>query len=172
MDIHNIDDYLDLQDQTATNLLSTEQITQPQDNAEEWHSPLNDLLSNHTDNFYKDDWGLLQNSLQGTETGFIAPDSLIKQPVIQEEKRITRSKTAAKPPLTPPSPKKKKKTRAKKLYCICQQPYDGKPMVQCDKCEEWFHCTCVGFDPDSQEDIDWICQTCRQVRKGTSLFKG
>ena len=25
----------------------------------------------------------------------------------------------------------------KKLYCICQQPYDGNPMVQCDNCQEW-----------------------------------
>lgn len=27
-----------------------------------------------------------------------------------------------------------------------------------------FHCTCVGFDPDEQEDedIDWVCPNCLQ----------
>lgn len=26
-----------------------------------------------------------------------------------------------------------------------------------------FHCACVGFDPDAEEeDIDWICQKCEQ----------
>jgi hypothetical protein len=32
---------------------------------------------------------------------------------------------------------KRKTQRSKKLYCICQQPYDGSPMVQCDSCQEW-----------------------------------
>lgn len=32
---------------------------------------------------------------------------------------------------------KRKKQKSKKLYCICQQPYDGSPMVQCDGCQEW-----------------------------------
>jgi hypothetical protein len=32
---------------------------------------------------------------------------------------------------------KRKTQKSKKLYCICQQPYDGSPMVQCDSCQEW-----------------------------------
>jgi hypothetical protein len=32
---------------------------------------------------------------------------------------------------------KRKAQKSKKLYCICQQPYDGSPMVQCDGCQEW-----------------------------------
>lgn len=31
----------------------------------------------------------------------------------------------------------KRKSRPKKLYCICQKPYTGEPMVQCDVCKEW-----------------------------------
>lgn len=82
----------------------------------------------------------------------------------QEEKRVTRSRTAATTTAVKEEPKKKRNTRAKKVYCICQQPYNGKPMVQCDRCEEWFHCACVGFNPDTEdeEDIDWICDSCRQ----------
>ncbi|KAH8556164.1 hypothetical protein BGW37DRAFT_471337 [Umbelopsis sp. PMI_123] len=55
---------------------------------------------------------------------------------------------------------KRKTQRSKKLYCICQQPYDGSPMVQCDSCQEWFHCSCVNLDPDEAEDIEWTCDSC------------
>lgn len=24
-----------------------------------------------------------------------------------------------------------------KAYCVCRQPYDGAPMVQCEACLEW-----------------------------------
>lgn len=104
-------------------------------------------------------WSLLQNGLNGLQginlteiigqtsftnddaTNCITPDFLIKQQPtsVQDEKRVTRSKTAGKitPETVKEEPKKKKTTRAKKVYCICKQPYNGKPMVQCDRCEEW-----------------------------------
>ncbi|KAI7899337.1 uncharacterized protein BX663DRAFT_521358 [Cokeromyces recurvatus] len=184
MDIHNIDEFLDLQDQAETNLLSTEQ-----GHEEEWHStaaPINEMLSSMDNNIFLNnssgnnsntDWELLKNGLDSlpglTEimghggilnesNDCITPDSLIKQP----EQRITRSKSVAAlaSPTTTISTStttpKKKRTRAKKVYCICKQPYNGKPMVQCDRCQEWFHCACVGFDPDNEEDIDWICKSC------------
>jgi hypothetical protein len=214
MDIHNIDEYLDLQGQNQMNLLSTEEITtQPEEEESEWHSAtaapttndtatpsLSEMLEaaaaasstnganpylfnvEHTGNgdnsHHQTEWGLLQNDLdlQGinltqitgnggilvndnnqTSSNFITPDSLLKQPVAAvvgpdelEEKRVTRSLRATASPITPTkkesaaakkntSNKKKASTspRAKKLYCICQQPYNGKPMVQCDRCEEW-----------------------------------
>lgn len=28
-------------------------------------------------------------------------------------------------------------------YCICRGPDNGRLMVCCDVCEEWFHCDCV-----------------------------
>merc|ERR1712032_193484 len=33
-----------------------------------------------------------------------------------------------------------------KLYCICQQPDDSKPMLQCNECAEWYHYECHGLD--------------------------
>ncbi|KAI7879914.1 hypothetical protein K492DRAFT_207876 [Lichtheimia hyalospora FSU 10163] len=57
----------------------------------------------------------------------------------------------------------KKKMRGKRLYCICQKPYTGDPMVQCDKCSDWFHCACVDLDPDEADDIDtWMCNGCTE----------
>lgn len=184
----NIDEYLDLQDQTETNLLSTEDATpghEEQEHEVEWHSATPTTTLN-TNNF-SNDWGLLQqNGFEGLEgisltdliaagsaatagmdaataaaaaalvsndNHFITPGSLMKQPppapiIIptvaaapaaptqpqQEQKRVTRSRSK---PAAPSPPKKKRATRAKKLYCTCQRPYDGEPMVQCDTCEEW-----------------------------------
>lgn len=162
MDIHNIDEYLDLQDQNQMNLLSTEELTTQPEQESEWHSAtaatLDDMLESDNNPYlfnveHNTEWGLLQNGLceginltqiignglVSNQDNFITPDSLLKQqptPVI-EEKRVTRSRAS---PVTITSPKKKKKAtvaRPKKLYCICQQPYNGKPMVQCDTCEEW-----------------------------------
>jgi hypothetical protein len=158
-----MDEFLDLQDQNTTTLLSTEQIEQPEHVEEEWHSvtPIEDMLSSdtekgiHTHTYQKKttnkfivaNWSLLQNgldSLQGInltdiiQNSFsqdnndhcITPDFLIKQ------QPMTRSRTAVKnEKIVKEEPKKK--TRAKRLYCFCKQPYNGKPMVQCDRCEEW-----------------------------------
>lgn len=162
MDIHNLDEYLDLQDQNQMNLLSTEELAEPEPKEAEWHAggSLDTLLDPTTylfnENNTNADWGLLQNGLVdginlteiignggilvSNQDNFITPDSLFKQqPIVNvEEKRVTRSRAGSTPKavVTTPAPKKKKKT-TKKLYCICQQPYNGKPMVQCDTCEEW-----------------------------------
>ena len=35
-----------------------------------------------------------------------------------------------------------------KKYCICNRPYDEEIhecMMSCDRCEEWYHCDCIGF---------------------------
>ncbi|KAI8646337.1 transcription factor S-II, central domain-containing protein [Parasitella parasitica] len=94
-------------------------------------------------------------------TPLIIPE--VEAPIQQQAQKRTRSSRAKS---TPPAPKKKRATRAKKLYCTCQQPYNGEPMVQCDACEEWFHCTCVQFNPDNQEEdvdnVDWVCNSCKQ----------
>ena len=33
-----------------------------------------------------------------------------------------------------------------KEYCICRRPFDGEqPMICCDRCEEWYHPSCIGM---------------------------
>jgi hypothetical protein len=158
MDIHNIEDYLDLQDQTETNLLASEQIASqsaPHEQEEEWHSvstPLNGILA--SDDYFNQtvNWSVLDNNNHGiltsTTENFVTPEALIKTPTppppppqpetVTDNHEGTRVARSSKGKASPTAAKKKKTTtRAKKVYCICQQPYNGKPMVQCDKCEEW-----------------------------------
>jgi hypothetical protein len=51
----------------------------------------------------------------------------------------------------------------KKLYCICQTPYDNsRLMVGCDICNNWFHVQCVGLSDDQVQDIEtYVCETCK-----------
>ncbi|KAI8889295.1 hypothetical protein K501DRAFT_239181 [Backusella circina FSU 941] len=198
MDIHNIEDYLDLQDQHEMNLLAAEDHGTEQkqeDSHAEWHSetaPLiiqDNVLDNNPFMYTDANWSLLQSNVQleginltqlinqtanginsisdtngDKNTTFITPDSLLKNTPLEEkepEQRITRSRAKGVTPHTSTAETKKRATRQKKLYCTCQQPYNGKPMVQCDQCQEWFHCTCVEFDPDTTDDVDWSCQSCK-----------
>ena len=50
--------------------------------------------------------------------------------------------------------------RSIKLFCVCNMPecYD-KMMIQCDNCNDWFHCSCVL--PNSTIPDVWMCSICR-----------
>lgn len=39
------------------------------------------------------------------------------------------------------------------LYCVCRKIDTSRPMLSCDKCEEWYHFDCVGLDMVSD---DWL----------------
>ena len=48
-----------------------------------------------------------------------------------------------------------------KLYCICQQPALNYFMIQCDKCTEWFHGSCVGITRQKAAKIkEFYCPLC------------
>ncbi|KAJ8303770.1 hypothetical protein KUTeg_018693 [Tegillarca granosa] len=50
----------------------------------------------------------------------------------------------------------------KKLFCVCRRPDDGKFMIRCDKCKEWFHGSCVGVTSEEGAEIDeYICKDCQ-----------
>ena len=47
-------------------------------------------------------------------------------------------------------------------YCLCGGPSDGRFMIGCDKCDKWFHGSCVDVDGDEEDKLDhWLCPTCR-----------
>lgn len=51
------------------------------------------------------------------------------------------------------------------LYCTCQKPYvEGQFMIECGKCNEWFHGSCVGIEEYQASDIDvYHCPKCQPI---------
>lgn len=46
-----------------------------------------------------------------------------------------------------------------KLYCTCRMPeFLDKRMIACDRCGEWYHCSCVLADGNIPDC--WICIVC------------
>jgi len=46
-------------------------------------------------------------------------------------------------------------------YCICKGKDDGRAMIQCDQCMEWFHCDCVGMSANRAKRLDrYECPNC------------
>ncbi|PSS11412.1 Lysine-specific demethylase [Actinidia chinensis var. chinensis] len=43
------------------------------------------------------------------------------------------------------------------LYCICRKPNDQRPMIACDKCDEWYHFDCIKL---SSPPKNYICPAC------------
>jgi hypothetical protein len=52
------------------------------------------------------------------------------------------------------------------VYCICKRPFhedEGRDMVGCDVCQDWFHLDCVGIKTlEEVENIDYTCPKCAQ----------
>ena len=47
------------------------------------------------------------------------------------------------------------------LYCLCRKPCNGRFMIQCDICEEWFHGSCVNITASDALTLDkFMCTTC------------
>ena len=48
------------------------------------------------------------------------------------------------------------------LYCFCKKKDNGSPMVQCDECLLWFHCSCLGMTRDQAHKLPfYICSECK-----------
>lgn len=57
-----------------------------------------------------------------------------------------------------------------KLWCVCRKPHDGKFMICCDVCKDWFHGHCVGVtrlmgDRFEKQGKEWYCAECRDKLK-------
>eukprot|EP00658_Telonema_sp_P-2_P077232 TRINITY_DN6936_c0_g1_i7.p1 TRINITY_DN6936_c0_g1~~TRINITY_DN6936_c0_g1_i7.p1 ORF type:complete len:230 (-),score=74.56 TRINITY_DN6936_c0_g1_i7:107-796(-) len=42
------------------------------------------------------------------------------------------------------------------VFCNCEEPYNPDlAMIQCDRCEEWYHLGCVGLSEEELDDSSW-----------------
>ena len=49
------------------------------------------------------------------------------------------------------------------IVCVCRGKDDGRELVQCDDCKEWFHLECIGIHDISElgkEEDPWYCREC------------
>ena len=49
------------------------------------------------------------------------------------------------------------------LFCDCELPEAYDNMVECEKCEKWFHLTCVGLKSIPPPQKEWLCKVCEQL---------
>ncbi|KAG5175603.1 PLU-1-like protein-domain-containing protein [Tribonema minus] len=50
-------------------------------------------------------------------------------------------------------------------YCVCRGPNDGRFMIQCDNCEEWFHGGCANIGQDVCGTLEhYTCKACARRR--------
>ncbi len=52
----------------------------------------------------------------------------------------------------------------KELWCCrhCNTTNANQRMIQCDKCQFWFHFVCIGLKRSPSEDREWICPPFKQ----------
>ncbi|MES9880179.1 MAG: RNase H-like domain-containing protein [Sedimenticola sp.] len=52
-----------------------------------------------------------------------------------------------------------------KLYCSCKKPWEGRFMIMCEYCDEWFHGSCVNVTASDALNIDkYRCAGCARGR--------
>jgi len=51
----------------------------------------------------------------------------------KENKKVVRLRGKVKGPMV----QRKSRASAKRDYCVCKQPDDGTPMVNCSECKDW-----------------------------------
>lgn len=58
------------------------------------------------------------------------------------------------------------------VYCVCRGPDDGTFMIECERCETWFHGRCVGVTTEAEIasvtecEMPWVCPTCSRSAAG------
>ena len=46
------------------------------------------------------------------------------------------------------------------VYCKCRRPDDGRRMVQCSRCKEWYHMNCICISETLSSKDPWLCGHC------------
>ncbi|XP_071810985.1 uncharacterized protein [Apostichopus japonicus] len=63
-----------------------------------------------------------------------------------------------------------------RLWCICKKPHDSRFMICCDKCEDWFHGSCVNVTKQQgkhmeDQGLEWFCPNCKGDKNSSRKIK-
>lgn len=60
------------------------------------------------------------------------------------------------------NPQEVNSDESEELYCLCRKPWNGRFMIACDFCNEWFHGSCVNITQTEALSIDkYKCTQCK-----------
>ncbi len=64
----------------------------------------------------------------------------------------------------------RRQSAAEAVFCTCRKPDDGKLMIQCDTCLEWYHGACIGVSRKHARNIkSYKCSSCTTNLKALVL---
>ncbi|KAI0344263.1 hypothetical protein BDW22DRAFT_1419276 [Trametopsis cervina] len=65
----------------------------------------------------------------------------------------------------------RRRQELEEVVCICRGRDDGRELVQCDDCKEWYHLECIGISDISmlgKEEDPWFCADCLGIPNARS----
>lgn len=63
------------------------------------------------------------------------------------------------------------KSKSKGVYCVCKGPDDGRMMIACDACNDWFHVGCIGMTKTAASKLkSFTCAGCSRKQNGDSII--
>ena len=94
-----------------------------------------------------------------------------KRRAVEEKKRSSSSSSTKISENLKEPPKKRRKIKkeeqseksdAEPVHCVCRRPdREDEFMIQCDRCEEWYHGKCIGVEQEDAAEIDdYQCFLC------------
>ena len=94
------------------------------------------------------------DATEDTKISLSCNENIKEAPKLCEEEQKTTTETHDLPSLHPSS-------HPNELYCFCKQPALTHHMVQCHKCNKWYHGSCVGITRHSAAKIkEFYCSMC------------
>ena len=69
-------------------------------------------------------------------------------------------------PHRPSSRRDKTESELIPVFCICRLPDNGGVMIQCSKCDEWYHRSCIRLPEKylNNDQLSWCCSQCKRCR--------
>ncbi|KAJ3112592.1 hypothetical protein HK100_002281 [Physocladia obscura] len=88
-------------------------------------------------------------------------------------KQLKSNATNATVPIVSALPSKQPyNEQGERVYCICRQIDNGRFMIQCDQCKDWYHGACVNITERMGQTLEgYECPYCIQSKNGATFIR-